>query len=55
MQKHRKPNTIRTKPFARQLRRVRKICLALPGANEKLSHGEPTFFIKERRLRDVLE
>jgi hypothetical protein len=24
--------------------RVRKIALALPGATEKLSHGEPTFF-----------
>jgi hypothetical protein len=27
--------------------RVRKICLALPGASEKLSHGEPTFFVKK--------
>ena len=27
--------------------RVRKICLALPGATEKLSHGEPTFFVKK--------
>lgn len=26
------------------LERVRRICLALPGAWEKLSHGEPTFF-----------
>lgn len=26
------------------LRRVRRICLALPGTGEKLSHGEPTFF-----------
>jgi hypothetical protein len=26
------------------LRRVRRICLALPGASEKISHGEPTFF-----------
>jgi hypothetical protein len=24
--------------------RVRRIALALPGASEKLSHGEPTFF-----------
>ncbi len=24
--------------------RVRKLALALPGATEKLSHGEPTFF-----------
>jgi hypothetical protein len=26
------------------LQRVRRICLAMPGAWEKLSHGEPTFF-----------
>jgi hypothetical protein len=36
------------KPFARQLQRVRKICLSLPNATEKLSHGEPTFFVKKR-------
>jgi hypothetical protein len=28
--------------------RVRKICLALPETFEKLSHGEPTFFVKKR-------
>lgn len=26
------------------LERVRDICLALPGADEKVSHGRPTFF-----------
>jgi hypothetical protein len=31
-----------------QIQRVRRICLALPGATEKLSHGEPTFFVKKR-------
>lgn len=31
-----------------QVQRVRRICLALPGATEKLSHGEPTFFVKKR-------
>lgn len=36
------------KPFTRQLQRVRKICLSLPEATEKLSHGEPTFFVKKR-------
>jgi hypothetical protein len=30
------------------IQRVRTICLALPGATEKLSHGEPTFFVKNR-------
>jgi hypothetical protein len=29
---------------AKTIERVRKICLALPGATEKLSHGEPTWF-----------
>ena len=28
-----------------QLARVRKLCLALPGATERPSHGEPTFFV----------
>lgn len=32
----------------RQKERVRKFCLALPGATEKLSHGEPTFFVRKR-------
>ena len=31
-----------------QIARVRRICLALPGTSEKLSHGEPTFFVKKR-------
>jgi hypothetical protein len=30
------------------LARVRRICLALPGASEKLSHGEPTFFANKK-------
>jgi len=30
------------------LRRVRRLCVALPQAEEKLSHGEPTFFIGGR-------
>jgi hypothetical protein len=28
--------------------RVRKACLKLPEATEKLSHGEPTFFVRKR-------
>ena len=27
---------------------MRRICLALPGATEKSSHGEPTFFVSQR-------
>lgn len=30
------------------LRRVRRICAAMPGMTEKLSHGEPTFFVKKK-------
>jgi len=37
-----------TTPGDDQMERVRRICLALPGASEKLSHGEPTFFVKKR-------
>lgn len=29
------------------LKRVREICLALPGAQEKTSHGHPNFFTKK--------
>jgi hypothetical protein len=31
-----------------QVERVRQICLALPGTWEKLSHGEPTFFVGKK-------
>jgi hypothetical protein len=30
------------------MKRVRRFCLAMPGAMEKLSHGEPTFFTPKR-------
>jgi hypothetical protein len=30
------------------LRRVRRICLSMPDVAEKLSHGEPAFFVKKR-------
>jgi hypothetical protein len=30
------------------LQRVRRICGALPDTTEKLSHGEPTFFVRKR-------
>ena len=28
---------------------VRKLCLALPETSERLSHGAPTFFVREKR------
>jgi hypothetical protein len=30
------------------LRRVRELCLALPAATERLSHGSPTFFVRDK-------
>ncbi len=31
-----------------QLERLRRICTALPECTEKLSHGEPTFFVHKK-------
>ena len=36
------------KDGGKQLARVRRICLSIPGAIEKISHGEPTFFTPKR-------
>ena len=33
----------------RTLRRIREICLGLPEASERLSHGAPTFFVRGKR------
>jgi len=40
----------KTKPDEgeKHVERVRQICLALPETWEKLSHGEPTFFVRKR-------
>lgn len=32
------------------LARTRKICLALPEASERLSHGTPTFFVRAKTV-----
>jgi hypothetical protein len=32
----------------KQLERVRQVCLALPETSERLSHGEPTFFLHNK-------
>ncbi len=32
----------------RELARVRRICAAMPESAEKLSHGEPTFFVRKK-------
>jgi hypothetical protein len=32
----------------KHLKRVRRICAGLPETSEKLSHGEPTFFVRKK-------
>jgi hypothetical protein len=36
---------VNARQVERVIARVRKICLALPESSERLSHGEPTFFV----------
>jgi hypothetical protein len=31
------------------LARIREVCLALPETKERLSHGHPTFFVRDKR------
>jgi len=31
------------------LQRLRRICLALPETSERTSHGEPTFFVRDKK------
>jgi hypothetical protein len=33
----------------RTLQQLREICLGLPEASERLSHGAPTFFVRDKR------
>ena len=33
----------------RTLQRLREICLAFPETSERLSHGAPTFFVRDKR------
>ncbi|MDQ1470092.1 MAG: hypothetical protein QOJ99_1572 [Bryobacterales bacterium] len=35
-------------PGEEHLKRVRRICGMLPDTTEKLSHGEPTFFVRKK-------
>jgi hypothetical protein len=39
---------VRKSDAGAHLERVRKICLGLPESSERLSHGEPTFFLRKR-------
>lgn len=38
----------RKKSATEQLTRVRALCLDLPGTSERISHGEPTFFVGKK-------
>jgi len=40
---------VRARERERTLRRLREICLGLPETSERLSHGAPTFFVREKR------
>ena len=37
------------------LARLRKICLAMPEANERISHGEPTWFAGKGKVFAMLD
>jgi hypothetical protein len=37
------------------LRRVRALCLALPGASERPSHGAPAFFVAKRSFATFMD
>jgi hypothetical protein len=45
----------RTPAEERLTDRLRKICMALPEANEKLSHGEPTWFAGKGKVFAMLD
>jgi hypothetical protein len=36
--------------MASPLPRLRKLCLALPDVTERLSHGEPTWFVRDKKV-----
>lgn len=37
------------------LERLRRLCLALPGVTERASHGEPAFFIQDKKQFAMLD
>jgi hypothetical protein len=38
-----------TVPAKSPVERVRQLCLSLPETSERLSHGQPSFFIREKK------
>jgi len=51
----RRASPSRTKPGAAAVERLRRICLALPEAIEKPSHGEPTWFAGRGKVFAMLD
>jgi predicted DNA-binding protein (MmcQ/YjbR family) len=43
------------RPGTDLIERLRKICLALPEANERVSHGEPTWFAGKGKVFAMLD
>ena len=43
------PNPVTPARRARMLAQIREVCMWLPGVSERLSHGSPTFFHREKR------
>jgi hypothetical protein len=42
------PKAAKASPGEEHIARVRRICMQLPETTEKLSHGEPTWFVRKR-------
>ena len=49
------PRPRRSTTEERLIDRLRQICMALPQANEKLSHGEPTWFAGKGKVFAMLD
>jgi hypothetical protein len=45
----------RRRASADPVERLRQICLALPEATERLSHGEPSFFVRDKKQFVMLD
>jgi hypothetical protein len=44
-----------SKAEQKSLERLRRICMALPEVSERLSHGEITWFIREKRVLAMMD
>jgi hypothetical protein len=46
---------VATKAEQRLLERLRRICMSLPEVSERLSHGEVTWFIRDKRVLATMD